>query len=77
MVKLQTKSAAIYSELGKVLLSFKRKGRMLKYWFKIKNSSDIDLSNAYYTSFIYWILILVHLELENCVCKTQVMPPCP
>ena len=52
MVKPQTSSAAIYGELGRVPLIVKRKERILKYWFKIKNSSDIVLNNAYLNEFL-------------------------
>lgn len=51
MVKPQTSSAAIYGELGRVPLIVKRKERILRYWFKLKNSSDIVLSNAYLNEF--------------------------
>ena len=52
MVKPQTSSAAIYGELGRVPLIVKRKERILKYWFKIKNSSDIVLNNAHLNEFL-------------------------
>ena len=52
MVKPQTSSAAIYGELGGVPLIVKRKERILKYWFKIKNSSNIVLNNAYLNEFL-------------------------
>ena len=37
-VRLQLTNAAVYGELGRVLLTVVRKERILKYWFKIIKS---------------------------------------
>ena len=46
-VKTQTSSASIYDELGRVPLIIKRKERILKYWLKVKFSSNTSLQHAY------------------------------
>ena len=46
-VKTQTPSASIYGELGRVPLIIKRKERILKYWLKVKFSSNTLLQHAY------------------------------
>ena len=46
-VRLQTSSAMVYGELGRVPLIIKRKERILKYWLKIKSTADTLLKNAY------------------------------
>ena len=46
-VRPQTTNAAVYGELGSVPLHILRKERLLKYWFKIKNSRDTLLHKAF------------------------------
>ena len=46
-IKTQTPSASIYGELGRVPLIVKRKERILKYWLKVKFSSNTLLQHAY------------------------------
>ena len=45
--KSQTPSAAVYGELGRVPLHFMRKERILKYWFKVKCSTNTLLQETY------------------------------
>ena len=46
-VKSQTPSAAVYGELGRVPLHVMRKERILKYWFKVKCSTNTLLQETY------------------------------
>ena len=46
-VKSQTPSAAVYGELGRVPLHVMRKEHILKYWFKVKCSTNTLLQETY------------------------------
>ena len=47
-VRPQTTNAAVYGELGRVPLNIPRKERILKYLFKINNSSDSFIYKDFY-----------------------------
>ena len=47
-VRPQTTNAAVYGELGSVPLNIPRKERILKYLFKINNSSDSFIYKDFY-----------------------------
>ena len=66
-VRPQTTNAAVYGELGRVPLHILRKERLLKYWFKIKNSRDTLLHKAFSNmkdsrqNAVGWALEMKHL----------------
>ena len=45
-VKPQTSNVTVYGELGRVPLSIIRKGRILKYWYKLMKSPDSLIQKA-------------------------------